>query len=77
MLNAHNRVNYRPICFNFILMHLLKSGGGKHNLSVFKVFILVPNHHSNKMKTISWWKAFLTVYMCLATLLVTIPPFLI
>lgn len=67
MLNAHNTVNYRHICFNFILMHLLKSGGGKHKLSVFKVFILVPNHHSNKIKTVSLWKAFLAVHMRLDT----------
>lgn len=51
MLNAHNTVNYWHICFNFILMHLLKSGGGKHKLSVFKVFILVPNHHSSKINS--------------------------
>lgn len=68
MLNAGNTVNYRHICFHFVLMHLLKSGGRKHNLSIVKVFISVPNHHSNKMQTMSLWEAFLAVYMYLATL---------
>ena len=77
MLNAGNTVNYRHIYFNLILMHLLKSGGGKHNLFCIKVFILVPNHHSNKIITVSLWKIFVAVSMRSATLLVTIPPFLI